>query len=85
MKPGIRWSITLIAVTGLVGCAVGVLGFLWNIANNDLPWVEGLSAADYYTAVGAAPEQRVRQRLLLQLLPGAACGRRFQLDRLPAS
>ena len=54
MKPRIRWSISLLAVTGLIGCAVVVLGLLWNIANNDLPWAEGLSAAQYYTAVGAA-------------------------------
>ncbi len=54
MKPRVRWTVTLIALSGLIGCAVVILGFLWAIANNALPWVEGLSAADYYTAVGAA-------------------------------
>jgi len=54
MKPRLRWTVTLIALSGLIGCAVVILGFLWAIASNALPWVEGLSAADYYTAVGAA-------------------------------
>jgi hypothetical protein len=54
MKQRLRWTDTLIALSGLIGCAVVILGFLWSIANNALPWVEGLSAANYYTAVGAA-------------------------------
>lgn len=54
MRPRVRWSVTLIAVIGLVVCAVVVGGFLLTMANNDLPWEEGLSAGSYYKAVGSA-------------------------------
>ncbi|GEM_PF-2436011 len=49
-----RWSITLIAVIGLVACALVIVGFLLTMANNDLPWNEELSAGDFYRVVGSA-------------------------------
>jgi len=54
MKPRVRWGVTLIAVVGLVVCAVVVGGFLLTMMNNGLPWEEGLSAGSYYKAVGSA-------------------------------
>ncbi len=49
-----RWSVTLIAVIGLVVCSAVVGGFLTTIVNNELPWSEGVSASTYYLAVGSA-------------------------------
>lgn len=49
-----RWSVTLIAVIGLVVCTAVVGGFLLTIVNNELPWSDGVSASTYYLAVGSA-------------------------------
>jgi len=54
MRPRVRWGVTLIAVIGLVVCALVVGGFLLTMVNNGLPWEEGLSAGSYYKAVGSA-------------------------------
>jgi cbb3-type cytochrome oxidase subunit 3 len=49
-----RWSVTLIAVIGLVVCTAVVGGFLTTIVNNELPWSEGVSSSTYYLVVGSA-------------------------------
>jgi hypothetical protein len=39
-------------MAGLAVCGTGLVGFIWAIFENNLPWHPGLSARDYYQNVG---------------------------------
>ena len=47
-----RWIAGALALVGLSVCLVGLVGFVWTISSNNLPWHPGLSARDYYLEVG---------------------------------
>jgi hypothetical protein len=47
-----RWITAGLAVVGLAVCGTGLIGFIWAIFENNLPWHPEQSARDYYQDVG---------------------------------
>jgi hypothetical protein len=49
-----RWIGLSLAFIGVTVCLVGLIGFIWTISNNNLPWTPDQSAREYYLEVGRA-------------------------------
>jgi len=48
------WISVLIAIPGVAACVIALVGFFRKIIVNGLPFRRGLSASEYYQAVGEA-------------------------------
>jgi hypothetical protein len=49
-----RWIGLSLAFIGVTVCLVGLIGFVWTISSNNLPWSPDQSAREYYLEVGRA-------------------------------
>jgi hypothetical protein len=48
------WTTFFLALVGVGVCVLGVVGFIWAVSTNNLPWQPNKSARDYYREVGDA-------------------------------
>ena len=48
------WISLLIAIPGALVCVLAIVGFVWRILTNQLPFHNALSASEHYQAVGHA-------------------------------
>ena len=49
-----RWITLIVAFVGMTVCLIGVVGFIWSVSSNNLPWDPNKPAREYYLEVGSA-------------------------------